>query len=144
MLLLDVNVLIYAMRRESPHHRAYRRWLQERLAGDEPVGIGELALSAVLRIVTNHRIYLEPSSPAVALDFCRAVLGAPAAVPVRPGERHWQIFERLVRDTRARGNDVPDCYFAALALENGAGWVTADRGFARFDKLRLVNPLAAP
>ncbi len=83
MLLVDVNVLIYARRRESHHHDAYRSWLEDRLGGPEPVGISELVLSAFIRIVTNHRVYREPTAPEAALEFCEIVLGAPAALPVR-------------------------------------------------------------
>lgn len=41
-----------------------------------------------------------------------------------------------------RGNAIPDAYLAALALEQGATWVTTDRGFARYEGLRLLDPLA--
>lgn len=141
MLLVDVNVLLYARRRESERHEEYRRYLEDRLGGPEPVGISELVLSAFLRIVTNHRVYDEPSSPEAALEFCAVVLAAPAAVPVRPGPAHWQIFVDLCRTTRARANDVPDAYLAAMAIELGATWVTVDRGFARFPSLRRQHPL---
>jgi predicted nucleic acid-binding protein len=60
---------------------------------------------------------------------------------VRPGERHWGIFHDLVSQHGLRGNDIPDAYLAALALEQGATWVTTDRGFARYEGLRLLDPL---
>lgn len=140
MLLCDGNVLLYAMRADSPHHTAYGPWLESVLEGIEPVGIGELVLSGVVRIATNHRIFEIPSSPAECLAFCEAVLTAPAAVRVRPGERHWSIFADLVRAGGIRANSVPDAYLAALALENDATWVTRDRGFARFPGLRILDP----
>ncbi len=142
MLLADVNVFVYARRRESPRHDEHRGWLEDRLVGPEALGVSELVLSAFLRIVTNHRIYREPTPPEDALDFCRVVLGAPAAVPVRPGPRHWPTFVGLCHATQARGNVVPDAYLAALALENGATLVTSDTGFARFAGLRIAFPLA--
>jgi hypothetical protein len=37
------------------------------------------------------------------------------------------IFIRLCRDVAAKGNLVPDAYFAALAIESGSEWITADR-----------------
>lgn len=134
--LVDVNVLIYAHRPESPRSEETRDWLAGVLAGDEPIGVSELVLSGFLRIVTNHRVYREPTPPDVALDFCTAVLAAPAAVPVRPGVRHWEIFSTLCRRVGARGNLVPDAFHAALAVEQGATWITTDRGFARFPGLR--------
>ncbi len=141
MLLADVHVFVYARRRESDRHDEYRRWLEDRLSGPEPFGVSELVLSSFLRIVTNHRVYREPTPPAQALDFCHTVLHAPAAVALRPGPRHWDIFEVLCRSTSARANQVPDAYHAALAIEHGATWVTLDRGFARFAGLRIEPPL---
>lgn len=144
VLLLDVNICIYAMRQDCPEHSRASGWLMSRLVDDEPVGISELVLASLIRITTNHRVFAQPSTPDQAMEFCTALRGAPSAVPVRPGHRHWPIFERLVASTRARANDVTDAYLAALALEQGATWVTRDRGFSRFPGLRVVDPLSDP
>lgn len=141
MLLPDVNVLVYAHRSESPDHAANRAWLGTALNGSEPVGLSELVLSAFVRIVTNSRVFLGPTPPPAAIATCETLLGAPAAVAVRPGPRHWGIFAELVRDSGARANTVPDAYLAALAIEHGATWVTHDRGFGRFAGLRWRRPL---
>ena len=103
--------------------------------------MSELVLSAVIRIVTNHRVFREPTSPSDAVAFCQAVRAAPSATPLRPGARHWDIFSRLCTDVGARGDLVPDAYHAALAIEHGATLVTTDRGFARFPGLRWRLPL---
>ena len=141
MLLVDVNTLVYAHRPESPQATEHREWLESSLGGAEPFGVSELVLSSFLRIVTNHRIYREPTPPDQALAFCAAVLDAPSAVPVRPGPRHWRIFAGLCATVQARGNLIPDAYLAALAVEQGATWVTTDHGFARFAGLRWRTPL---
>lgn len=118
-----------------------RDWIEEALNGHEQVGFSELVMSEVLRISTHPRIFRSPSSPAEAIAFTDALVAAPAAVVVRPGPRHWSIFRDLVAEHRLRGNDVPDGYLAALAMEVGATFVTRDRGFARFAGLRLADPL---
>lgn len=143
MLLLDVNVCVYAFRRESHGHADVKNWLERALSGPELVGLPEQVLASVVRLVTNHRIYKDPSTPASVLSFCDAILDAPAAMRVRPGERHWGIFRGLVLQHGLRGNDIPDAYVAAVALEQGATWVTTDRGFARYEGLRLLNPLGS-
>jgi toxin-antitoxin system PIN domain toxin len=143
VIICDVNVMLYAMRVDSPHHQSYGPWLEGVLQGHETVGVSELVLSAVIRLATNHRIFSRPSSVEEVLTFCEAVFAAPAAVPVRPAERHWAIFNRLLRDSGVRANGVPDAYLAALAIENGATWATRDRGFARFAGLRLFDPASA-
>lgn len=141
MLLADVNVYLYAHRRESDRHDAYRAWLEARLRGPEPFGVSEQVLSAFVRIATHHRIYADPTSPEDALAFCDTVWASPAAMILRAGERHWAIFVALCRAVRARANVVPDAYLAALAIEHGATWVTLDSGFRRFPGLRVRRPL---
>ena len=140
MLLLDVNVCVYAIREDSVDHEAYRSWVGEVLTGDEPVGISELVLSGVIRLLTNHRVFRQPSTTIQALDACRALRSAPAAIPLRPGPRHWGIFDSLCAKVGAKANTVPDAYHAALAIENGATWITGDRSFARFPGLRWRLP----
>lgn len=141
MLLVDVNVCIYAIREDSSRdHERYRTWVEDVLNGDEPVGISELVLSGVVRLLTNHRVFRQPSSTARALAACRAIRSAPAAVPLRPGPRHWGIFESICTEVGAKANVVPDAYHAALAIENSATWVTTDRAFARFPGLRWRPP----
>ncbi|BDB41380.1 MULTISPECIES: type II toxin-antitoxin system VapC family toxin [Mycobacterium] len=140
MLLLDVNVCLYAIREDSIEHSRYRGSLEDLLNGDEPVGISELVLSGVMRLITNHRIFRQPSSTGQALEACGRLRSAPSAVVLRPGPRHWDIFDALCAATGARGNTIADAYHAALAIENGATWVTTDRGFARFPGLRWRLP----
>jgi toxin-antitoxin system PIN domain toxin len=144
VLLADVNVFIYAHRPESPRPDEHHEWLKSALSGPEPFGVSEAVLATFVRIVTHHRVYRDPTPPTVALDFCDAVLAGPSAVPVRLGRRHWSIFAALCRDVGARGNVVPDAYLAALAIENGATWVTADTAFARFPGLRWRRILTQP
>jgi len=64
-------------------------------------------------------------------------------VRVIPSSRHWSLFEEYVLDLRLVGNDIPDAYLAALALDHDAALATLDRGFRRFPGLRIVDPLAA-
>lgn len=142
MLFLDVNVCLFALRPDiSEEAEGVRGWVQEALVGHEQVGLSELVLSAMVRLATNGRIFSEPTSPRDAVAFADAMLGAPAASAVRPGARHWTIFGDLTREHRLRANDVPDAYLAALAMEAGATFVTLDRGFARFEKLKRLHPL---
>ncbi len=141
MILCDVNVLVYAHKEGAIDHRRYRSWLNQRLASDEAFGVSDLVLSGFLRIVTHPRIFDTPSTWAQARGFVDVVRSAGPAVPVNPGTRHWEIFTRLGAAAGVRGNLVPDAYLAALAIESGCEWITADRGFARFPGLRWRHPL---
>ena len=141
MRCVDVNILVNAHRPESPDHDRYRDWLEQVRRDDEPLALSSLVLSGFLRVVTHHRIFREPTPMATGLEFVEALRSSPNVVMVGPGPRHWEIFLDLCRDIGAHGNDVPDAYLAAIAVENGATWYSADRGFARFRSLRWVHPL---
>jgi len=140
MTLVDVNVLVYAYRQDAPDHDAYRRWLHGVVEGDEPFGLAELVLSGFLRIVTHPRIFNPPSPMRDALRLCETLREQPNCVIVRPGSRHWAIFERLCRDGGVKGNLVPDAFLAALAIESGCEWITTDRDFGRFAGLKWRHP----
>jgi toxin-antitoxin system PIN domain toxin len=141
VILLDVNVLVDAYRGDQPRHPAIRAWLDGIVDGDAAFGIPEPALSGFLRIVTHPRVFREPDDIEDALAFAERLRELPHAIGVRPGDRHWSIFTRLCRVTRAVGNAVPDAHLAALAIESGSEMVTGDRGFARFPGLRWHDPV---
>jgi uncharacterized protein len=141
MLCVDVNVLVYAHREDLPENPDYRPLLERLANGDEPLGLADLALGAFVRVITNRRIFMEPTSSDEAWHAVDALLAAPAAMQLRPGEGHRKSFRQLARDVDARGNDITDAYLAAYALENNATWLSADRGFARFHRLRWSHPL---
>ncbi|MBK8077699.1 MAG: type II toxin-antitoxin system VapC family toxin [Kineosporiaceae bacterium] len=142
MLVPDVNLLLYAHRGEASDHERYRGWLQDLVTGSTPFGMSELVLSGFLRITTNTRVFRTPSTSDSALAFVAAIVESPRCVRLRPGPRNLQIFTDLCRTVQATGNVVPDAYHAALAIEHGCTWITADRGFARFPGLRWSSPFA--
>jgi len=141
MLCVDVNVLVYAYRADLRNHEAYRRLIERLANGDEPLGLPDSALTGFVRIMTSRRVFTEPMEPDEAWRAVDELLDAPAAMQLRAGERHWSLFRQLAIDIGARGNDLTDAYLAAYALENNATWLSADRGFARFQRLRWVHPL---
>lgn len=141
MLLIDVNVLVYAYRADAPDHAAYRRWLQGVLDAEAPFGVSELVLSGVVRVATHPRVFSPPSPVGHALQFVESVRSQPNCILVAPGPRHWEIFARLCRSSQAKGNLVADAYHAALAIESGSEWITTDGDYARFPGLRWRHPL---
>jgi len=140
VILADVNVLLYAFRADYRDHSRYRDWLQESVSGPEPFGISTLVLSAFIRIVTHPRIHIEPSPRDAAIEFTDRLLQQTASVTVSPGAEHWLIFIKLCNQSRAVGNLVADAYLAALAIESGSEWVTTDRDYSRFPRLRWRHP----
>jgi toxin-antitoxin system PIN domain toxin len=132
VILTDVNVLVYAHRRDTPNHLHYCEWLESVANSEAGFGLSDLVLSGFLRIVTHPRIFKEPTPLETAARFVTELRDRPNCLIINPGERHWAIFIRLCREVAARGNLVPDAYLAALAIESGSEWITTDRDYARF------------
>lgn len=141
MILMDVNVLVYAFRKDMPEHDRYRTWLLDVLDGPAAFGVNNLILSGFLRIVTHPKVFKVPSGWQDAAAFVNAVRGQPNCRHVAFGERHWAIFTGLCRTTRASGNLIPDAFLAALAMESGCEWITTDRDYAKFPGLKWRHPL---
>jgi predicted nucleic acid-binding protein len=59
-----------------------------------------------------------------------------------PGERHWPILDKLLRQSQASGNLVTDAHLAALAIEHGCTLCSTDQDFRRFDGLTWINPIS--
>ena len=140
VVLTDVNVLVHAHREDSGQHDLCRSTVEAMLASDQAYGTSELVLSAFVRIVTHPKIFNPPSTLEEALAFASDVLTPEHAVPIVPGPRHWEIFTKLCRESKVKGNLVTDAYFAALAIESGCEWISTDGDYARFQGLTWRRP----
>ena len=136
MNLPDVNVLIYAYRPDAAFHPLCRPWLEASIQSNAKFALSRLILSAVVRILTNRKVYKPPETLDEVFGYCDHLLSCPNVVQIEPGPGHWQIFEDLCRKHTLTGADVSDAWHAALAIEHGCQWVTLDRGFSRFKGLR--------
>lgn len=142
MIVPDVNLLVYAVHQESPEHDRARRWLDELLTGDEPVGLPWVVLLGFTRITTNMRIMSAPWPIRDAVALVDRWLAQPVVTVIDPTPRHWQLLSQLLVTAGRGANLTTDAHLAALCIERGATLHSADNDFARFRTLRWVNPLA--
>ena len=141
MILIDANLLIYAIDQDAPHHKAARKWAEGVLSGSTTVGLSWGVILAFLRLTTRPGILRRPMSPERALEFVDEWLRLPAVEIVTPGDAHWAVFRNLLKASGTAGNLTSDAHLAALAIERGATVFSADNDFGRFPGLHHVNPL---
>lgn len=141
MILVDANILLYAEDSLSSFHQKAREWWDGQLSGTGPVCLCWTVLSAFIRIGTNPRVFESPLSLEQSLDRIQSWIDQPCTRIIRPTERHWTIFQQVLKDGQAVANLVTDAHIAALALEHGCTVASTDADFARFSKLKWINPL---
>ena len=141
MILVDVNLLLYATSPLAPEHGAARGWLRARLAERDPVGVPWHTVLGFLRLATGPRAWREAMPIEEALRLVERWLAAPAVWVPTPTERHAEILAGLLRAVGRGGKLVPDAHLAALAIEHGLILCSTDGDFARFPGLRWENPL---
>jgi len=141
VILIDVNLLIYAIDADSPHHPRARRWLERTLSGDTAVGLPWTVVLAFVRITTRAGILRTQLSVEHAVAFIDEWLAQPYVTLIGPGDAHWPILKNLLLEGGAAGNLTTDAHLAALAIENGCEIASSDNDFRRFAGLKVLNPL---
>jgi uncharacterized protein len=141
-MLIDANLLLFAVDESSPFHKRAAAWLTDVLNGVRRVALPWPVLTAFIRISTHPRAAERPLSPEVAWRYVDGWLACdPVWIP-SPTDRHAEILRGLVVSHQLRGNLVSDAHLAALAIEHGLAVCSADSDFARFSEIRWINPVA--
>lgn len=140
-MLVDANLLLFAVDSSSSFHRPAKRWLTDQLNGARRLGLPWQTLAAFLRIATNPRATRRPLGPAEAWGLVQDWLGSEVAWIPTETAGHAEILGRLIRRYELRSNLIADARLAALAIEHGLTVASADTDFARFKEVRWVNPL---
>ena len=129
----DINVLVAASRSDHPHHSIARAWLEQALTECEAGGRLELlpmVAAGFLRLVTNRRVFPDPSPIKDAVQFIDAILTTPG-VEMPDGGRQWKTLRGICLQEELSGNDIPDAWIAASVKVLNSRLVTFDRGFRR-------------
>ncbi len=141
MILLDANLLLYAVNRDLPQHAQARSWFEKTLSSQDGVGLPWVVILAFLRLTTNPRVFEQPLTIAQACGYIDEWLLQPVVSTVMPGPNHWPILRNLLAASGTAGNLTTDAHIAALAIEHGYTVFSTDHDFKRFPGIRHENPL---
>lgn len=140
-MLLDANILLYAVDATSRWHPQSAAWLQAILNGDRRVALPWQTLGAFLRIATHPRAVRHPLAPEEAAEYVESWLALDLTWVPPTTDRTASILLQLMQSHSVSGNLVPDAQLAALAIEHGLTVYSTDSDFARFPQVRWTNPL---
>jgi toxin-antitoxin system PIN domain toxin len=141
-MLIDANILLYAVDEASPFHQPAKTWLTDRLNGPRRVGFPWHSLVAFIRISTHERASAHPLAPEQAAEFVADWLEPEVSWIPREGPGHARILTDLITRYHLRGNIISDAHLAALAIEHGLEVCSNDSDFARFSEVRWINPVS--
>lgn len=141
MIVVDVNLLLYAVVSGFPQHQAARAWWEGTLNSSTEIGLASPAIFGFLRISTSPRVLSTPLAVEEATGYVAEWLELPNVSVLAPGPRHLAIVFDLLREVGTAGNLTTDAQLAALAIEYRADMCSNDTDFGRFRGLRWINPL---
>ena len=134
MHLLDVNILIYAHRVDQANHPRYLKRLTHLTASGEAWGTTPLVNAAFVRIVTNPKFPNGATPLPQALTVIDTLFAHPSYTTVHTGPNHWNTLRNLCANTGAISKRVSDAQHAAIAIDSGSIWISADSDFEVFKK----------
>jgi toxin-antitoxin system PIN domain toxin len=144
VIVVDANLLLYAVNRDLPQHEVARAWWEGVLSRNTPVGLAWGVLLAFLRISTHPRIFERPLKVEAAAAYLDGWLAMPGVRTISPMTRHWEIVRALLVQSGTGGNLTSDAHLAAMTIEHGGTLHSADNDFKRYAGLLHINPLGRP
>jgi toxin-antitoxin system PIN domain toxin len=143
VIAVDANLLVYAFSASMPEHAASRTWLDDQLRNRVQIGLPWETCMGFVRLVSNSRLFPGASSVEAAWKQVERLLAEPSVWVPTPTRQHADLVGELIRTGNYKAQDVPDIHLAALAISHGLKLASHDKGFARFEGLRWIDPLAA-
>lgn len=140
-LVIDTNVLVYAVHQTAPQHAAARAFVEERRSKGGFCVTWSI-LYEWLRVVTHPRVFSRPLVPAEARRFVLSLALDPAVDILEHTGNHARVLDEVLTDLpHLRGNLMHDAHIAALMKEHGVSTIaTADQHFRLFTFLKIINP----
>ena len=138
---IDANILLYASDSSSPVHPQAIEFLRRCASRDEVLYLTWPTLMAYLRIATHPAIFDQPLDHARALSNVEKLCALPHVQVLHEGEGFLDVYRQVSEEHPVRGNLVADASLACLLRSNGVRTLyTCDRGFRRFDFLKVKPP----
>lgn len=138
-MLVDTNILIYAINTTSPKRRAAQQFFQKEKRN---LFLAHQNICEALRVLTHPKL----PNPMSQREAMMAVSSISSAVSmVWPDYGTLEIALALIAKYRLTADHVFDAYLAGTALTHGITEVATDneRDFGVFEEITVFNPLVA-
>lgn len=143
-MVLDTNVLLYAVEETSDLREPCRRLLDRARRGPSPTFLTWSVCYELLRVSAHPRVSRSPLTSSAAVSFILSLMNSPGFQMLVATPRHAAVLKNTVEEfPELRGSVMHDLHTAVLMREHGINRVcTCDRHFRRFPFLTVVDPMS--
>jgi uncharacterized protein len=93
-----------------------------------------------VRVTTNRRVVAWPPAVKDVMERPQSWLKPPHVHVAQPSDNHFALLRAELERLGTAGNLTTDAHLAVLAMQRGYVLYSTDTDFARFKRLRRVNP----
>lgn len=135
-MLIDSNILIYAINTASPKHKQAQRFLQE---NSTKLVVAQQNILETLRVLT-HPKFPKPMRLKDAVGVLESIISV--ARIIYPGDETYYVLLELIKKYNLGGDKIFDAYLAATALSNNINLIATDniKDFKDIEEIKVVNP----
>lgn len=135
-MLIDSNVIIYAINKSSPKHKPAQKYLEEK---KDRLAVAHQNIFESLRILT-HPKFTSPMSSANALRAVEAITDNLNLI--YPNYDTYFVARSLIKKYGITSNRIFDTYLTATALSNGINVIVTDNeaDFISLKEIKVHNP----
>ncbi len=135
-MLIDSNILIYAINADSPKNRLAQKFLRENSGN---LFVAHQNVFETIRVLTHQR-FSKPMKLNIALRAILAILQSCRIIS--PDQSTYHLTLKFIEDYKLTGNRIFDAYLAATALSNNVASIATDniKDFQRYVGLKTINP----
>lgn len=141
MILVDLSLLLAAVNTRAPHHKAARKWWEERLNSEEPVALTWLVLLGFIRLTTSPKLLPDPLPLGEAITLVDSWLARPNVQTLQVTGKHWNILQTMLLAVGHGSTLTMDAHLACLAIQHNCAVATLEEDFGHFPGLNWFNPL---
>ena len=138
---VDVNILIYAINRDAPHHRRARIFIESLASKPDTWAFPWPIAHSFIRITTHPSILPHPLSARQAVDAIEQFVQLPSVSMVNEISGFWERYKRDITSLHLKGNMIPDALLVNILKAHGITTLySRDRDFLKFKGIKAIDP----
>ena len=138
MILVDSNILVYAINVSSPKHKKAQEFLQKNI---NSLLIAHQNIFETLRVLT-HPKFTHPMKTSDAIEAVWRI--AEVCQIICPDYKTHRLAIEVINKYKLKADKIFDAYLIATLFSNGFDIIATDniRDFQIFSGLQIVNPFS--